>query len=323
MAQQVNEGTFPSANGEYRIHYKISRDDSTKPFAILQLAHGMVEHIGCYQDFINALTAKGYIVAANDHVGHGKSINKEEDLGYFAEKDGDEVMLSDMHTLYEHVHEAFPALPYFLLGHSMGSFLAKLYVTRYPDELRGVIFCGTANYPALFGACGGLVKAVFRCSPLKRKWNTAYRIGLKLMNRPFRKEAELGNEFLSRRRENLLDHLEDPLCGYAYSYAGYRDLAVLVTKISGEKWASKVPPALPVLLISGEKDSVGKNGRAVYQTVQLLRANGSHPEAIIYPNDRHEILNEDDRETVFGDIDEWIRKTLEKNPENTRKKIAQ
>ena len=166
MAIIRKEAYFNSSTGKNKIHCMIWQDDAVKPIALFQIAHGMSEHIERYDDFACFLAGHGFIVCGNDHLGHGKSVNSLDDLGYMDDKNGHIRMVDDMHILHHIMHKRYPDLPYFLFGHSMGSFLSRSYAAHFGKELAGAIFCGTGELPAsLEGVVSAFDKVVDKIGP--------------------------------------------------------------------------------------------------------------------------------------------------------------
>ena len=152
MAIVRTEAYFNSSNGINKIRTLIWKDDELTPRGVFQIAHGMAEHIGRYDEFAKYLASNGFVVCGNDHLGHGKSVNDASELGFIAEKNGDKRLVDDMHILTKIMKKKYPDLPYFLFGHSMGSFCARVYTAHFGDELNGAIFCGTGELPAVAAA---------------------------------------------------------------------------------------------------------------------------------------------------------------------------
>ena len=144
MAIVKTEAYFNSSTGRNKIHTLIWKEEDLTPVGVFQIAHGMAEHIERYDDFARFLAANGFVVCGNDHLGHGKSVNSDEDYGYFDEYNGDKRLVDDMHILTKIMKKKYPNLPYFLFGHSMGSLCARVYTAHFGYELNGVIYCGTA-----------------------------------------------------------------------------------------------------------------------------------------------------------------------------------
>ncbi|MEG1304992.1 MAG: alpha/beta fold hydrolase, partial [Oscillospiraceae bacterium] len=153
MSVLMVESKFRSGDGINGVYYAKWCDDAKKPKAILQIAHGMCEYIARYKGFAEFMTQNGYVVFGNDHLGHGHTAKSDSELGYFAKKDGYRLLVSDMHKLTEIAKEEYPGLPLILLGHSMGSFLARLWAATYPKEADAFIFMGTSGANPL-GAVG-------------------------------------------------------------------------------------------------------------------------------------------------------------------------
>ena len=309
MAITVTDAYFNSSTGKNKIHTMIWKDDSADPKAVIQIAHGVCEHIERYDDFARFLVGCGYVVVGNDHLGHGKSVNTLDELGYFADEDGDVRMVDDMHILYQIMKKRYPDLPYFLFGHSMGSLLARQYCAVFGYELSGAIFCGTGN---IIGA------AVLLKTPMDKLVEKLgagsdkidlFALNSKAYNQGFREEND-DLAWLSRNVENREVYRADPYCGFQLKVGGFRDLATLMLKVSHPDWAFKIPVDLPILVISGAKDPVGGNGKGVLKVVDALEAAGNEPTVILYPGDRHEILNEDDREIVYSDVKQWLSDQL-------------
>lgn len=309
MAITVTDAYFNSSTGKNKIHTMIWKDDSADPKAVIQIAHGVCEHIERYDDFARFLVGCGYVVVGNDHLGHGKSVNALDELGYFADEDGDVRMVDDMHILYQIMKKRYPDLPYFLFGHSMGSLLVRQYCAVFGYELSGAIFCGTGN---IIGA------AVLLKTPMDKLVEKLgagsdkidlFALNSKAYNQAFRDEND-DLAWLSRNVANREAYRADPYCGFQLKVGGFRDLATLMLKVSHPDWAFKIPVDLPILVISGAKDPVGGNGKGVLKVVDALEAAGNEPTVILYPGDRHEILNEDDREIVYSDVKQWLSDQL-------------
>ncbi|MBR5545095.1 MAG: alpha/beta fold hydrolase, partial [Clostridia bacterium] len=152
MALVRKEAYFNSSNGVNKIRTLIWEDDELTPIGIVQLTHGMAEHIARYDEFARFLASNGFVVCGNDHLGHGKSIECRAEIGFMGEENGDKRLVDDMHILTKIMKKRNPDIPYFLFGHSMGSFCARIYATHFGDELDGVILCGTGDMPDLINA---------------------------------------------------------------------------------------------------------------------------------------------------------------------------
>lgn len=307
MAIIKKEAYFVSSTGINNIRCCIWQDDETPPKAVFQIAHGVSEHIGRYDHFARFLASNGFVVCGNDHLGHGKSVSSFEDFGFFAEEDGDLRMVDDMHILTLIMKKRFPGLPYILFGHSMGSFCARVYASSFGNEIDGLILCGTGELPS---------SAVVLEEPLRflcKKLGPRAEVPNSIMDKVSTlgiKDKKTDKDWLSRNEANVREYIEDPLCGNDLKLGGVRDILSLFNTACSTVWASSLPKELAIMIISGAKDPVGLNGRGVIAVCDNLEDAGFEPNVILYPGDRHEILNEDDRENVYNDILSWLREVV-------------
>ncbi len=297
------EGTFLSHDGIHKIAYTVYTPD-VPPHAILQIAHGMAEHFGRYDEFAAFLAQKGIVVCGNDHLGHGNSVVDESELGFFGEKNGIDHVLGDMHALQTKLREKYPRLPYILFGHSMGSFFARLYSVTYPDDLAGAIYCGTSAGNEPLGLATLLAKIIGLFRGKKYRSKLLQKLSTGSYDKRF--VGQPGN-WLTKDVSVLQRDAATPRLGFAFTAAGYRDLFDLLSRVSDEAWAKRVPRSLPILLVSGSDDPVGSFGegvRAVYERLRDVEI--SDLTLKLYPGDRHEVLNEIDRAQVYEDLFAWV-----------------
>ena len=305
MAIIRKDAYFLSSTGINKIHCRIWQDDEKEPKAVFQIAHGVSEYIARYDEFACFLAENGYVVCGNDHLGHGKSVDSLDDLGFTAEENGDNRMIDDMHILYTIMHKRYPTLPYYLFGHSMGSFCARVYATSFWNELSGLILCGTGELPSAAVVLEEPVR--FLCKKLGARASVPAAL-LDKVQTLWMPGAKTSLDWLSRNEENVQNYINDPLCGAGFKMALLRDLITLANSACTDEWASLIPPTLPILLISGAKDPVGLSGKGVINVCDNLEDAGHTPTCYLYPGDRHEILFEDDREKIFKDILTWLEK---------------
>lgn len=307
MAVIKKEAYFLSSTCVNHIYCNIWLDEETEPKGIFQIAHGVSEHIGRYEEFAEFLAKNGYIVCGNDHLGHGKSASCEDEIGFFAEQDGDIRLVDDMHILSIIMKKKYPNIPLYLFGHSMGSLCARVYASNFGNELNGLILCGTGELPS---------SAVVLEQPLNFLCN---KLGAKaeISNSLFDKISTIGikdkktdKDWLSRNEENVQRFLDDPLCGTDMKLGAIKDIVSLANSACSTQWAASLPENLPIMIISGAKDPIGFNGKGIIAVSDNLEEAGHSPEVIMYPGDRHEILNEDNRENVYNDVLSWLSKTL-------------
>ncbi|MGI6249428.1 MAG: lysophospholipase [Acutalibacteraceae bacterium] len=273
--------------------------------AIFQIAHGMAEHCNRYEEFAQYLAAKGYAVFANDHIGHGKSVASDDDLGYFGERDGWLAFVNDAKLLTDIAREEYPDKPVIVFGHSMGSFIIRSYCEKFGNDIAGGIFCGTSGTNPMSGIAIKLADLVVRAKGSRHRSEFINKLAFGAYNKKI-KNPRTVFDWLSRDEEQVDKYIADRYCGFLFTAAGYRDMFSVLHSVSSKNWYENVPEALPMLLIAGQMDPVGNYGTGVRQVYRDLRNIGHKYVGIkLYKDDRHEILNELDRETVYADIAEW------------------
>lgn len=302
---KTTQFTFPSKDGRTILHAVRWSPDDGNYTAVLQITHGMVEYIERYAPFAKYLTDRGILVVGHDHLGHGHSVSGAAEYGFFAEKNPSDVLVADMHQLRTHIQKENPNLPYFMLGHSMGSFLLRKYLALHSEGVCGAIIMGTGYVSPAKSAMGLAVvhtmKAVLGShhrSPLVQKmiYGRSYR-GFDTNG----KKPE--NSWLSRDVEMVKKYYSDPLCTFTFTLNGFQGLFEAAQFACKQENAEKIPHDLPILLISGGSDPVGDSGAGVEKVHQMYRKAGFTDLAcIFYKGARHEILNEVNREQIFSDL---------------------
>lgn len=298
--------TFPSVTGLTDINAKSWTPQKSKSVkAVVQIAHGMSEHIERYDEFATFLAENGYAVFADDHIGHGKSVKSNSELGYFGERNyAGESFIDDCKQLQDIAKEKYPNVPYVFMGHSMGSFIARKFSMKYGDTLSAAIYCGTApkNPAAPFAIklAEGLVK-LKGSHYISKELNELAFMG-------FNKycEKRTGFDWLTRNQEEVDKYISDDKCGFIFTALGFRDLFSLLNDVSQSNWYERVPISFPILVTSGGMDPVGNYGKGVQEVISKLRKTGHRVTEKIYPYGRHEILNELNKEEVYADILAWI-----------------
>lgn len=282
--------------------------------AIVQISHGMREYIGRYEDYAEHLCSLGVVLAGNDHPGHGESVSSLDDLGFFAEKDGVELAVEGLRTMSELLLKRYDGKPLILLGHSMGSFLARLYLSQYAENLAGAIIMGTGGPDAPTGAGIALANII----SLFRGERHRSKLLFSIQSAGYLKRCGKGSDpaaWLTRDSAIVEKYNDDKYCNYLFTVSGYRDLFRMLEAVSREEWAPTVPTDLPILLISGEDDPVGGYGKGVLKVAGALTGAGARKlTTVIIPGARHEVLNETDREETFALIDRWIDEVLAEIP---------
>ncbi|KYH34656.1 phospholipase YtpA [Clostridium tepidiprofundi DSM 19306] len=302
--------TFKDKMGQNIFVYKWEGNEGT-PKAAIQIAHGASEHAKRYFEFAKTLTEEGFVVYANDHRGHGKTALNDEELGFFAEKNGWKIVVDDMHELTDIIKKENGDIPIFLLGHSMGSFLARSYIIEYGKGIDGVILSGT-GYNTSFEIKLGLLisNREINKKGLKTKSMKLQKLTFGSLNNKF-KSPRTDYDWLNRDEKEVDKYIEDKLCGGAFTTSSYRDLFNGISEICNLKNISKVPKTLPIYLFSGDKDPVGKNGKGVLKVYNLFKKAGIRDiEMKLYKDGRHEMLNELNKHEVYEDIINWINRHL-------------
>ncbi|MBR4461985.1 MAG: alpha/beta fold hydrolase [Erysipelotrichaceae bacterium] len=274
--------------------------------AILQIAHGMDEFIDRYDDFAAYLNSKGFLVVGNDHLGHGGSVNSPEEWGYFGDH-GNQTLLEDMHRLTELTKEIYPDLPYFLLGHSMGSFYARQYITTYGKELKGAIIMGTGFEPLYkLNAAKALCRSIALVKGWKHRSTFVNDMAFGSYNKRF-EPARTRVDWLTKDEAIVDKYVAEPRCNFIFTLNGYYSMFEGIARLHNKDLLRIVPKNLPVLFVSGEDDPVGSFGKEVINAAKSLKDAGVLEVAVkLYPNDRHEILNELDKDIVYDDLYNWM-----------------
>ncbi len=298
---------YKSSDGIHRINGYRWLPEQGSYLGIVQIVHGMAEYIGRYDDFARFLCDNGYIVVGEDHLGHGDSVNHEKELGYFAKHDGFNCIIKDLYALHTKQAREFPDLPYFFLGHSMGSFLTRIYITLYGKSLDGAIIMGTGNQPWALAFAGKILASIVALFK-GRKYRSAFinNLALGSYNKPF-KPAQTPYDWLTKDEAIIDAYMKDPKCAFTFTVSAYKELFDGIMYVTRKSNISKTPADLPLLLTSGAKDPVGGFGKGVIHVYDKYKAAGIDDVAIqLYDNDRHEILNETDRQQVYQDILAWL-----------------
>ena len=297
---------FDSRDGEHKIH-AIRWIPEERPVCIVQIVHGMAEYIDRYDEFARYLADKGIMVVGDDHLGHGKSVRPGEKYGYFCKADASTVLVRDEHRLKKITQKQYAGVPYIILGHSMGSFIARNYLFRYGTGIDGALIVGTGmqSKPILLCAriLAGIDGALFGADHISKLVDKAafgvYNKKIDSPKTPF--------DWLSRNEDNVRRYIDDPMCGFIFTANGFQTLFRLIRNLHDVEKLKKMPRSLPVFFLAGADDPVGDYGRSVERVYKSFQELGmENVQMKLYPKDRHEILNEVDREDIYGDIYRWI-----------------
>ena len=303
--------TFLSTDGSTQLHGVLWEPTEVAPVAVLQIAHGVAEYIDRYDDFARFLNGHGVVVVGHDHLGHGRSVTVNGTPVYFGDGATWKTVTDDLYVLHTRMKEQYPSLPHVLMGHSMGSFLARSYLIRYPGTVKAAILMGTGwqgglTLSAGLALCNAIAsKGADKTSPLITK------LAFGSYNKKI-KNPRTPSDWLSVDEENVDAYIADPLCGGEMTVGLFREMLRGIR--FNQKFSSldKMNGETPVLLISGNSDPVGDMGAGINQTYTEFKRSGVADCTVkLYSGLRHEILNEKEhRAEVYSDIWNWMEARL-------------
>lgn len=301
------EFRFPSADGTTTLYGRTWAPEHGAPRAVLQLVHGIAEHIGRYDRFARFMSDHGYLVCAEDHLGHGNTPENAEDLGYTADKDGWVKMTDNVRALHERIAPQYPGIPYFILGHSMGSFLTRSYLIRYPGTVDACALLGTSQQPESV-LKAGLAACRLEQIRLGRRGRSKLLQSLCFgaYNSQF-KPNRTESDWVCSVDEVVDAYIADPFCQVMPTVTLMRDMLTGIRFNQQAENLAKMDKTTPVFFLSGDQDPVGSNGkgvRAAYQS--FLDAGCSHVRLKLYPGGRHEMLNEHNWQDVYDELLSWF-----------------
>ena len=275
--------------------------------AVVQLVHGMCEHKGRYLPFMHYLAGKGCLCVMNDHRGHGGSVLRKEDLGYFYE-DGDTALVEDLHQITRLLRSQHPDLPLILFGHSMGSLAVRVYRQRYDGDIDGLVVCGSPGRNPATDAGLALNRAMTAVKGERYISRMFVNMTTGSFNRGNPKSGS-ANAWLSTNQDNVQKYDADPLCGFPFTLNGYRALLTLMR--DAYKPVTAAHPDLPVHFLSGAQDACAPDEKGFNDAVERLRRDGYRTvTSRMYPDMRHELLNHTNHMEVYRDLlalfDCWI-----------------
>ena len=294
-------------DGHENYAYMWEPDEGKNIVGIIQLTHGSCEHSKRYEDFAKFLTDNGYIVYSIDLRGHGLSVKSKEDLGYFGDNNGWNMIVEDLYELTKFIKDKHSNLKIIVLGHSMGSFLARHYAIVHGNEIDGLIATGTAQNPKLILKLGKFLaeKDIKKNGP-KHINHTLNNMSYNSFSNQF-KPIRTKQDWLTRDEKIVDKFIEDELCGFIFTSSGFRDMFDGLLFITDKENIEKMPKELPVLLLSGKSDPVGSNGKMVIKAYEEYKKAGiKNIQMKLYDDMRHEILNEIGKEEVYKDILNWL-----------------
>ncbi len=301
---------YPSHDGITTIHACIWKPQG-EIRGVVQIIHGMCEYAARYAPFAEFLAGHGFLVCAEDHLGHGQSVKDKTMLGYFNKERSTDTVIEDIRALHLNVKNMSGDAPYFVMGHSMGSFFCRKYISVYGNDLSGAVIMGT-------GFKGGLTlgSALFlvRLNALFCGWKNRSRMIKKLAfgsyNKKF-KPKRTENDWLSADTGNVDDYIADGHCNFSFTNNGYAILFGIIRQACSHKVISAVPKNLPVYFVAGKDDPVGDYGKGVLKAKQKFEKAGVKEVSItLYSGARHEILNDTCKQQVMDDLLDFFEKHI-------------
>ena len=285
---------------------------AAKVKGIVQLVHGFGEHSRRYLHMICKMLDAGYIVAADDHVGHGKTAIVNDTWGNWGHN-GAQTMMEDEHRLKELVQEKYPDIPYFMFGHSMGSIITRQFIAKYGDELAGAVICGTVDPDAI--PCEEGIRQLKPLVEAGKGDEADPELLGALLGGLFARieEVKLGNEWICHDEYVQLDHANDPFDAFTRptSNEALLQFIEMIDEVKGTEWAAKVPAALPLYNIAGDEDPCGSYGEGVKQVAGWLEETGHNVKTKLYEGYRHEIHNYNDiKDEVETGIIEFMNEVI-------------
>ena len=277
------------------------------PKAVVQIAHGMSETAIRYEEFAKKLTENGYIVYINDHRGHGLTAKTIDNVGYLADKDGFRCLVEDMNTLTNIIKEENPDLPIYLFGHSMGSFASQRYIMEYGNQLDGLILSGSnGKHGEILKVGEFLSNYICKKHGRRHRSKTLDNLIFGGNNKKF-KSSKTDFDWLSRDDKEVQKYIDDSFCGVLFTCGFFYDFIKGLQEIENPQNLKKVPLDLPIYIMSGDRDPIGKDGKGVLRLRdRYVNLGVKNVSCKLYEGGRHEMLNEINKEEVMKDIISWL-----------------
>lgn len=303
---KTTEFTLPSTDGVHDLHVTLWEPEG-EARAVVQIIHGISEYVGRYAPFARYLNDHGYAVVGHDHLGHGYTARDKSEYGRFPEEDGWFTVNRDVRLLRRWAGERFSGLPYFLFGHSMGSFQARTYLIDYPGTVDGCILSGTGQESAPVVAGGkGVCALLWRLKGSSYVSKLVYALSLGAYNGKFRPNRTAA-DWISRDKEVVDAYVKDPMCRFVPTVGMFHAMMTGLQYIGSGDNVKRMDKTIPIALFSGASDPVGAMGKGVEKVYRLLKGAGcANVTMKLYPDARHEILHELNREEVFADLLAWL-----------------
>lgn len=303
---KYEEFTFDSFVAGQKIFTRLYLPEG-EPQAVLQITHGMAEHSALYGDFCSYLAGEGFAVGIFDNLGHGRTVAAGGDFGYFFDGGLDNVVW-DAKKLHDILKKRFPQIPYFIMGHSMGSFIVRDYISKYAEDLAGAILMGTSAglKPHAWFMQRRLLKGAIQSRGVRGRSKTIGEMATDPYNKHFVK-PRTPHDWVTSDIKEVDKFAGDPMCGFHLTLSGYLAVGEMLSRVNSKEWYQQVPKSLPILVISGAKDPVGDMGKGVRRVAAGLVKTEHECELILYPEVRHALVTEVNRDQVFADIHSFLQ----------------
>lgn len=304
------ENTFSSSDNIHKIHAVWWTSDK-EPVAVLQIVHGMTEFIERYDEFARYMTDKGIVVVGHDHLGHGKSVNNSSEWGYFSKDNSDKNVIMDIHRLMKITKKKYPDVPYYVLGHSMGSFFVRRYACHYSEEIDGIIVMGTAQLPSILRMAGKIILSI-NSAVYGDNHRSNFTDMVMFGNYNNRVESPRTVYDWLTKDEKIVDNfIKEPACTFKFTNNGFKTMIKTLDFVQNQRNVDKIRKDMAVLVAAGDADPVGNYGKGVKKAYNMYKKAGVSDITLkMFEGDRHELINEIDRMDVYDFIYEWIKNRI-------------
>lgn len=301
---------FDSRDGINKIH-AVRWIPEREPKAVLQIVHGMAEYVGRYDEFAVMMAERGFLVVGEDHLGHGLSVPEDGAFGYFCENDPATVVVRDVHRLKKLTQQEYPGLPYFIMGHSMGSFITRNYLCKYGTGIDGAIIMGTGMQKKALVSSAKKMAAVQKIIHGSSYVSTVLdKAAFGLYNKKI-ENPKTDFDWLSKDEKKVEEYINDPFCGFTFTVNGFQTLFELIWRLYKQENLEKMPKELPVMFASGTDDPVGDYFEGVERAIESFKEVGMQDITVKkYETGRHELLNEPEWKEIAEDIYSWLSEKL-------------
>lgn len=309
-ALKIENILFESSYQKQLVVGYIFTDPSVTPRAIMQISHGMAEHIMRYVPFAEYLAKQGFVVCGHDHLGHGATSGKTYPDGFFAPQNGQDFVLTDLHSMNKLVREKYEMLPLVLFGHSMGSFFARWFVESYPKAADAAIICGTGGANPIGGIGIALTTMLTKLKGADYTSKFVDNLAFGAYNKRI-PNCKTKFDWLSVEETNVEHYIADPKCGFLFTVSAWNAVMKVLQHVNTKECYENMRKDIPLYIIAGKDDPVGNYGAGPTKvTIGLKVAGVENVSLQLYNGMRHEILNEADAAIVYADILAWSEQAL-------------